>query len=165
MRIFRVYLTNTSYTFSLIVSVTIFGYFIGTIIFKYVFKTERDHQKILLNSLFLSGLIILSGVIIFINAPEWIILPLHESLKTPATRILLPPVILSLLTVLPQAILSGFIFSNAIKLYDDKNDTLSTGFSRIYFINTAGAFAGPFIAAFVLIPNIGAVRSLMLISL
>jgi len=164
MRIFRVYLTNTSYTFSLIVSVTIFGYFIGTIIFKHVFKTERDHKKILLNALFLSGLIILSGMVIFINAPEWIILPLHESLKTPATRILLPPVILSLLTVLPQAILSGFIFSNAIKLYDDKSEALSTGFSRIYFINTTGAFAGPFIAAFVLIPNIGSVRSLMLIS-
>jgi len=164
MRIFKVYLTNTSYTFSLIVSVTIFGYFIGTMIFRQVFKTERDHHKILLISLFFSGLIILSGVIIFINAPEWIILPLHESLKTPATRILLPPVILSLLTVLPQAILSGFIFSNAIKLYDDKSETLSTGFSRIYFINTLGAFTGPFTAAFVLIPGIGAVKSLMLIS-
>jgi spermidine synthase len=164
MRIFMIYLTNTSYTFSLIVSVTIGGYFIGSMIFKRLSEKEYDTEKILLFSMFLMAVAVGSAVIIFVNAPGWIILPLHEALKTPGTRILLPPFLLSLVTVLPQSILSGIVFTSAVKLYKSLEEKLSAGFGRIYFFNTAGAFAGPFAAAFFLIPNAGAVRTLLIIS-
>ena len=163
MRIFRIYLTNTSYTFSLIVSVVIFGYFIGSIIFKKFYPKETDAGKVLIMSLFIYGLFFVSGVIIFIKAPGLIIIPLHETLSDPALRIMLPPVILSLITVLPQSIISGFLFTSVIEAYKGKN--ISERFGSIYFYNTVGAFAGPFLAAFVLIPYAGVVRSLIILSL
>jgi len=165
MRIFRIYLTNTSYTFSLIVSVVIFGYFIGSMIFKKYYSKERDGSKVLLISLFSYGAVYIWGVMIFLNAPELLIIPLHETLTDPALRIMLPPVILSLLTVLPQSILSGFIFTSAVEVYKDSTKSISERFGSVYFFNTAGAFIGPFLAAFVLIPNAGVVRSLMIVSL
>lgn len=162
MRIFRIYLTNTSYTFSLIVSVVIFGYFVGSIIFKKFYPKETEAGKVLIMSLFIYGLFFVSGVIIFINAPGLIIIPLHETLSDPALRIMLPPVILSLITVLPQSIISGFLFTSVIEAYKGKN--ISERFGRVYFYNTAGAFIGPFLAAFVLIPYAGVVRSLIVLS-
>jgi len=164
LRIFKIYLTNTSYTFSLIVSVTIFGYFIGSLIFKKMSSKNFNPEKTLLTLVFMMGIVIASGVIIFAYAPGLLIIPLHESLTTPAARILLPPIILSLMTVLPQAILSGLIFTYSIRLYKASKEEISSGFGKIYFINTLGAFTGPFLAAFLLIPKIGAVRSLILIS-
>ncbi|NOR44483.1 MAG: hypothetical protein GQ534_02770, partial [Candidatus Delongbacteria bacterium] len=151
LRIFRIYLTNTSYTFALIVSVIIFGYFLGSLLFKKITTDESDILKNLLFGLFLAGFIIAFGVLIFVNAPQWIIIPLHNLLTTPVTRILLPPVILSLLTVLPQAIIAGFIFTSAARLYSDNSNMVSLSFSRVYFVNTIGGFIGPFVAAFFLI--------------
>lgn len=165
MRIFRIYLTNTSYTFSLIVSVTIAGYFIGSMIFKKFSEKNFNTEKILIISMFLMGLIIASGTVVFINAPKFIIIPLHEYLKISWERILLPPAVMSLFTVLPQSILSGLVFTSAVKLYKNQKEKISSGFGRIYFVNTAGAFLGPFTAAFFLIPQAGAVRTLLLISL
>ena len=165
MRIFRIYLTNTSYTFSLIVSVVIFGYFLGSIIFKKYYRKERKSGRVLIMSLFLYGAFFVSGVSIFISAPGIIIIPLHETLSDPALRIMLPPVILSLITVLPQSILSGFIFTSAAEAYKGGRKNISERFGSIYFYNTVGAFAGPFLAAFVLIPYAGVVRSLIILSL
>ncbi len=165
MRIFRIYLTNTSYTFSLIISVTIAGYFIGSMIFKRLSDIEFETEKILLFSMLLMALSVGSAIIIFVNAPEWIILPLHDALQTPLTRILIPPFLLSFVTVLPQSVLSGVVFTSAVKLYRNRPEKLSSGFGRIYFFNTAGAFIGPFAAAFFLIPYAGAVRTLLLISI
>ncbi len=165
MRIFRIYLTNTSYTFSLIVSVVIFGYFIGSIIFKRYFGKERDSGKVLTVSLFIYGSVFIWGVMIFINAPGLIIIPLHEALSDPAFRIMIPPVLLSLITVLPQSVLSGFIFTSSVEAYKNSARNISEGFGSVYFYNTAGAFIGPFIAAFVLIPYAGVVRALLIVSL
>ncbi|MDA3885805.1 MAG: fused MFS/spermidine synthase [Candidatus Delongbacteria bacterium] len=164
LRIFKIYLTNTSYTFALIVSVIIFGYFVGSLLFKKITTDESDVLKNLLFGLFLVGIIIAFGVLIFVNAPEWIIIPLHNTLTTPVSRILLPPITLSLITVLPQAILAGFVFTSACRLYSDSSDMVSISFSRVYFVNTIGGFIGPFIAAFLLIPYVGVVRSLLIIA-
>ncbi|MDA3838356.1 MAG: fused MFS/spermidine synthase [Candidatus Delongbacteria bacterium] len=164
LRIFKIYLTNTSYTFSLIVSVIIFGYFIGSLLFKKITTDESDILKNLLLGLFSAGIVVALGVLVFVNAPQWIIIPLHETLTTPASRILLPPVILSLLTVLPQAVIAGFIFTTAARLYSDNSKNVSISFSRVYFINTIGGFIGPFIAAFLLIPYVGVVRSLLIVA-
>ncbi|MFO7810116.1 MAG: fused MFS/spermidine synthase [Candidatus Delongbacteria bacterium] len=165
MRIFRIYLTNTTYTFSLIVSVTISGYFIGSMIFKKMSKKEFNTEKILLYSMFLMGLVIAVSILVFINAPKIIIIPLHAALKASWARILIPPAAMSLLTVLPQSIVSGLVFTSAVKLYKNQKDKISSGFGKIYFVNTAGAFLGPFAAAFFLIPYAGVVRTLFLISL
>lgn len=165
MRIFRIYLTNTSYTFSLIVSVTIAGYFIGSMIFKKMSENKLNTEKILIYSMFLMGFIVAFGTVVFINAPKLIIIPLHEALKISWARILIPPAVMSLFTVLPQSILSGIVFTSAVKLYKNQKEKISSGFGRIYFVNTAGAFLGPFTAVFFFIPMAGAVRTLLLISL
>ncbi|MCK4978907.1 MAG: fused MFS/spermidine synthase, partial [Candidatus Delongbacteria bacterium] len=164
LRIFKIYLTNTSYTFALIVSVIIFGYFLGSLLFKKITTDESDILKNLLFGLFSAGLVIAFGVLIFVNAPQWIIIPLHNVLTSPISRILLPPIILSLLTVLPQAVLAGFVFTSAARLYSDNSNMVSLSFSRVYFVNTIGGFIGPFLAAFFLIPFVGVVRSLSIIA-
>ncbi|MCK5761129.1 MAG: fused MFS/spermidine synthase, partial [Candidatus Delongbacteria bacterium] len=164
LRIFKIYLTNTSYTFALIVSVIIFGYFIGSLLFKKITNDGSDILKNLLLGLFSAGSFIALGVLIFVNAPQWVIIPLHNTLISPVLRILLPPVILSLLTVLPQAVIAGFVFTSACRLYSDNDKMVSLSFSRVYFVNTIGGFIGPFLAAFFLIPFVGVVRSLLIIA-
>ena len=165
MRIFRIYLTNTSYTFSLIISVTISGYFAGSMIYRKLSARDYNTEKILITSMFLMAAAVGAGIVVFVNAPEWIILPLHKTLSASWARILIPPAALSMLTVLPQSVLSGIIFTSAVKLYRNRSEKISSGFGRIYFVNTAGAFLGPFTAAFVLIPRAGAVRTLLAVSL
>jgi len=154
-RIFRVYLTNTSYTFSLIASVVILGFFAGSRYFSARGK-DNANSRTLLHLLLLTAIAIVIGFAILVKLPSLILFPLAGDQDAYFMRIILIPVISALLVILPVTFLSGYAFPLACSLYTADYHVVSSSIGRIMLYNTAGNVAGPLVAAFVLIPLVGA---------
>jgi spermidine synthase len=77
--------------------------------------------------------------------------------SNPFARVVLLPLAAALLIVVPPAVFSGYAFPLACRLYAAGTTTLSRDVGVVLLVNTAGSVAGPLLAAFVLIPGVGAV--------
>ncbi len=159
MRFFRVYLTNTSYTFALISSMTVLGLFAGSWLYSQREKTLKDHGLVLVRSLVLMAGLILAGLLVLLNIHSLLLFPLTDLLPGHFIRIIVVPVLSSFLVILPVSVVSGFIFPLACTLYNRDNLQVSKNVGHVLLANTAGSVAGPVIAAFILIPLAGAALS------
>jgi len=164
IRFFRIYLTNTSYTFALITSLVIFGLFAGSWIYKRRGDAIKKPVKTLTWALLLMVLLGLAGAFVLVKLPELVMFPLGRLNEIPAVRILLIPAIASLLVVLPPAIVSGFSFPLACRVYSPDSRKVSKNVGLILMYNTIGSVAGPFLSAFMLIPLLGVVKAILLLS-
>ncbi len=127
MRMYKIYLTNTSYTFALISSLVIVGFFVGSWIFKrYSFKI-KNHGLILFRSLILFGLFIGLGLIILVKMPQLIMFPFEGLLSSPFIKLIIMPMIAALLVVFPPAVVSGFAFPLACRMITKKINEVSHG--------------------------------------
>jgi len=162
IRFFKIYLTNTSYTFALITSLVIFGLFMGSWIYKRKGDTIKNQAKVLFKALMWMALLGLVGVIILVKLPELVMFPLGHLNEIPAVRILLIPAIASLLVVLPPSIVSGFSFPLACRVYSPESKGVSKNVGLILMYNTIGSVLGPFLAAFVFIPLLGVVKAILI---
>lgn len=159
-RIFRIYMTNTGYTFSLISSIVILGLFAGSQYF--AARGAKNHTpRIMLNLMFISSVVIIAGFFLLINLPQWIMFPLVGDQDAYLMRIIVIPIISSLLVILPLTFLSGYAFPLACALYASGHDEVSSSIGRVLFFNTLGTVAGPILTAFVLIPYLGAGLSIV----
>lgn len=160
LRMFRVYLTNTSYTFALISSLAILGLFVGSTLF-----ARRGEATVggLVRALLALGLTTLLGLVLLARLPQTLMFPFQSLLVDPMARILLLPLVAGLLVVVPPAIASGYAFPLCCGLYAGR-DTLAGDVGRVLLANTAGSVAGPLLAAFVLLPTLGAVLSTLLMA-
>jgi len=163
IRIFKIYLTNTSYTFALITSLVIFGLFLGSWIFKKRGDRIKRHVKILINALIIMGVFALVGVFILVHLPEWLMFPLGHLNEIPFIRLIVVPAIASVLIVLPPSIVSGFTFPLACRLYSEDTRNVSKNVGFVLMFNTLGAVLGPLLAAFLLIPSLGVVKSILVL--
>ncbi len=154
-RIFRIYMTNTGYTFSLISSVVILGLFAGSQYFASR-GAKNPAPRTMLNLMLISSVVIIAGFFLLINLPQWVMFPLVGDQDAYMMRIIVIPIISSLLVILPMTFLSGYAFPLACSLYASGSDEVSNSIGRVLFFNTLGTIAGPLLAAFVLIPLLGA---------
>ncbi len=159
LRIMRVYLTNTSYTFALIASFVILGAFIGSEIFARRDARIAGAPRALLFSL--AGLTLSAGIglLLLIRMPQTLMFPFESALADPLLRVLGIPSLASLLIVLPPAVLSGFIFPLACRMAVADRATAGRDVGQVLMANTAGAVLGPVITTFGLLPLLGAARS------
>ncbi len=164
IRFFRIYLTNTSYTFALITSLVIFGLFAGSWIYKRRGDKIQNPAKTLSRVLLWMVLLGLAGAFILVKLPELVMFPLGRLNEIPAVRILLIPAIASLVVVLPPSLLSGFGFPLACRVYSPDSRKVSQNVGIILMYNTIGSVLGPFLSAFVLIPLLGVVKAILLLS-
>jgi predicted membrane-bound spermidine synthase len=164
IRFFRIYLTNTSYTFALITSLVIFGLFAGSWLYKRRGDKIQNPAKTLIRVLLWMVLLGLSGAFILVKLPELVMFPLGRLNEIPAVRILLIPAIASLLVVLPPSLLSGFGFPLACRVYSPDSRKVSRNVGIILMYNTVGSVLGPFLSAFILIPLLGVVKAILLLS-
>lgn len=164
IRILKVYLTNTSYTFALISSLVIVGIFIGS--WYYKIRAHRHGEKAtqVFFVLFAMVLFILFGVFILLNMPELMLIPVHDLFNTYFTRLLIIPVLVSILVIIPVSALSGYAFPLAIDLYTASVRNIGVNVGRIMLVNALGAFIGPLFMAFVLVPLVGVAKSIVLLS-
>jgi len=161
MRMFRIYLTNTSYTFALIASLAILGLFLGSAVFRRRAGRLADPGRSLLRALLLLAATALLGLLLLARLPELLMFPFQEASGNVFVRILLLPMAASLLVVVPPAACSGYAFPLACSLAASGNRGTGRGgvgrdVGMVLAVNTAGCVLGPLAAAFVLIPALGA---------
>jgi spermidine synthase len=100
-------------------------------------------------------------LLLLTRLPETLMFPFQEASGHAFVRILLLPLVASLLIVVPPAACSGYAFPLACSLAAAGNRGAGRGgvgrdVGGVLAINTAGCVLGPVVAAFVLIPALGA---------
>lgn len=163
IRIFKTYLTNTSYSFALISSVVILGLFLGSVIFLRTYKPSFNGPRILFRTLILTAVVTLIGLLVLLRLPQMVIFPLASESAAYFSRIIILPLVASALIILPVTVLSGFAFPLICTLYNQSQAQIGQSVGKVMFWNTIGSVAGPIIVAFVLIPLAGQAWSLVLI--
>jgi spermidine synthase len=162
IRIFKIYLTNTSYTFALIASLVILGLFTGSWLFKKWNHKFNDLRILMFKIFILFGIVCAIGFVVLVKMPELIMFPFKSLLGNPFIKLLLMPMIASLLVVFPPTALSGFAFPLACKLYTSSSTNIGKNVGIVLSFNTIGTIFGPLVATFILIPLIGAALSVLL---
>jgi spermidine synthase len=163
MRMFRIYLTNTSYTFALIASTAILGLYLGSALFRRRAAGIKDPGRSLLRALLLLAGTALLGLLLLARLPETLMFPFQAASAHVFVRILLLPLVASLLVVAPPAACSGYAFPLACSLAAAGRGGVGRDVGTVQAINTAGCVLGPVIAAFVLIPALGAAVAIVAI--
>lgn len=155
IRIFKIYLTNTSYTFALISSLVILGLFLGSWIFKKYSFRIKNHKHVMLKALLIFGFFLGIGLLLLIKMPEFIMFPFRQLLSNPFIKLLLMPMIAALLIVFPPAVISGFAFPLACRMFSSNSKKISRNVGLVLTVNTMGSVIGPILATFLFIPFIG----------
>lgn len=164
IRIFKTYLTNTSYSFALISSVVILGLFAGSAIFLRTYKPALNGPRLLFRTLLFTAVATLLGLLVLLRLPEMVIFPLASESTAYFSRIIILPLVASALVIIPVTLLSGYAFPLICTLYNHKQDEIGQSVGKVMFWNTIGSVAGPIIAAFVLIPLAGQAWSIVIVA-
>ncbi len=165
MRIFKTYFTNTSYTFTLITSFVILGLSIGGWIYRKKGSNVKNNDKLMLRILLLLSGFTIIGLFLLYKFPELFMFPFAGIMENQLIRLILIPAVASALIVLPAAITSGYSFPLACNMYSQGAKNIGKNVGYTLMLNTAGAVAGPAVATFILIPLLGAGKSIFVIAL
>ncbi len=165
MRMFKIYLTNTSYTFALVSSMSILGLFLGSYIFRKNAHKISDYPKTMLRTVLLMVLASIVSLVLLIQLPQLFMLPFQDLMSNPLNRILLLPLVSSMLIVVPPALFSGFAFPLACRMYSAGAGNVSRDVGFVMMVNTVGSVLGPVVVAFVLMPIVGAALSVLAMSM
>jgi len=163
LRIFKIYLTNTSYTFALVASLAILGLFAGSTLFKQWGEKKQNYPRSLLRVILAMGVSTLLGLILLIFMPELLMLPFKVVMSDPIIRVFILPVVVSILIVFPPAVCSGYALPLACRMYTTGENNISRDVGFVLMINTIGSVAGPVVCAFLLMPILGVALSILLI--
>lgn len=164
-RIFRIYMTNTSYTFSLIASMVILGLFAGSWFFAKKGEKFRVNSYTMLKLLLLTAMFIFIGFLALLKLPEFIMFPLAGKQEAYFARIIVIPFVSALLVIIPVTFLSGYAFPLACTLFTKSYTEISKSVGKILLVNTAGSVAGPTLAAYLMIPVWGSGLSVIIFAL
>lgn len=156
LRAFRVYLTNTSYTFALVSSLAILGLFVGSALFHRRPPRGDDPRRALLRVVLLLAATTAAGLVLLVNLPSALMFPFTTAVSDPLARVLLLPLLAALLIVVPPAVCSGYAFPLACRLATTGTTTVSRDIGLVLLVNTTGSVVGPLLVAFGLIPLLGA---------
>lgn len=162
-RIFRIYMTNTSYTFSLIASVVILGLYAGSRYYAARSGKSPDIRQ-LFRLLLISAGVVFAGFLVLLKLPQLIMFPLAGDENAYFMRIILLPALSSLIVILPLTFLSGYAFPLTCSLYTGDHKEISSGIGKVMLFNTLGSITGPVVTAFFLIPVAGAALSVLFFS-
>ena len=165
MRMLRIHLTNTSYTFALVSSLVILGLFVGSLLFKRKGRDSDDHDRSLSQIILLMGASTGLGLLLLVYLPQVLMFPFESVLIHPLMRVLVLPMVASLLIVFPPAIFSGYAFPLACRMYAAGRESISRDVGIVLMVNTIGAVIGPVVATFILMPLLGVARAVLLVVL
>ena len=163
IRIFRIYFTNTSYTFTLITSLIILGISLGSWFYKKKGKSIKNNETTMLKAIIIFAFIVLTGFFILHNLPEMLMFPFSDLMANTFVRIIILPATASFLIVFMPAVVSGFAFPLACKMYSGGAENISQNIGKILTFNSIGSATGPVIATFLLIPFLGVGKAILLI--
>jgi spermidine synthase len=161
IRILRTYFTNTSYTFALVSSIAILGLFIGSLMFHKRGHRITNHRNSMFRAIVFIGVAAAAGLVLLIFLPQLLMFPFQSALSNPMVRVLVLPFVTSMLVILPPTLISGYAFPLACRMYAAGASNISHDIGIVLTANTAGCVIGPVVAAFVLLPHLGAALSVL----
>ncbi|MCL2246357.1 MAG: fused MFS/spermidine synthase [Lentimicrobiaceae bacterium] len=164
IRIFKIYLINAIYSFTLITSLIILGLFIGSWVFKTMSKKKIFTTQTLIKTVLVTGFLIPFILLIIINLPQWIMIPLSTVFKGEMFRVIGIPILATIITVLPLAFVSGFAFPLINALYANQLNKASEQIGKVMMFNTIGSVLGPLATTFILLHFFGISRSVLILS-
>ncbi len=162
LRIFKVYMTNTSYTFTLIASMVILGLFAGSWLYSKKNYLIKDQNLLLLKLIFYIGFFLLLGFFILLKLPTLLFFPLGSFHETYIIRIIVIPFIASLFIIIPVTLISGYIFPLTCTIYSSDYKNISQSIGSLFLSNTVGSVLGPLFAAYIFIPYLGSALSVLI---
>jgi len=87
LRMFRIYLTNTSYTFALVSSLVILGVFLGSALYARRGPSLADPRGALVRTMALLAALALAGLWLMLRLPQTLMFPFEEYLQDPLLRV------------------------------------------------------------------------------
>lgn len=163
-RAVRIYLPNSTYTFTTVAAVYLAGLLTGNL----AFRAAAGRLRRLAGWLFF-GLVALSASIaiavpLLARVPSLFLFPWAGLLSQPAARIFLPPLLVTAgLAFIPTAML-GFCLPLACRIYADRAGRVGGDIGLWRGVNTLGSALGPAAAGLVLLPLAGVSRSVWLMA-
>lgn len=153
LKFFRVYFTNTAYSFSLVTSMVILGIFVGSSFFEKYSSAKNNiiSTKLLSNTVLVFLIIVVLSIIFVYNIPEWLLFPLERHVETNWVRVFLIPFLSSLVVIVPVSAVSGFAFPLITSLYHSENKNVNNSVGAVLFANYLGSALAPIVAIFVLL--------------
>ncbi|MDR2971381.1 MAG: fused MFS/spermidine synthase, partial [Bacteroidales bacterium] len=164
IRVFKIYLINAIYSFTLITSLIILGLFIGSWTFKKMSSKKILSVNLLIKIVIITGFLIPAILLILLHLPQWIMFPVGAVFDGNLYRVLGIPILSTLITVLPLAFLSGFSFPFVNSIFATNLSKSSGQIGKVMMFNTIGAVLGPLVTTFVLIYFFGISHSLLILS-
>jgi len=163
MRALSIFLTNSTYTFTIILIVFLSGIFIGSIIFVKL-KEKSNLINIFATVQILTGLYIVTGCL-FLNRLPKLLFGIQGILEIPFFRMFLPALILSVVVVFIPTIFMGISFPLICSLYGQEIKDIGNKLGNIYFSNTLGSALGSLSAGIFFINYFGVITGLIAVGL
>lgn len=164
IRVFMLFLGNTSYAFSIILSSFLVSIALGGALYSRLAHPELDEKKLFVR------LTLLMGLAILVTAPFYdqlahVFLWIHQIANGHwwLLSFLSGAVIFAVICI--PIIISGALLPAAIAILDPGRTRTGEGVGLIVLHNTSGAVLGCLAAGFILIPAIGSQNSFQLLSL
>lgn len=153
-RFFSLVLGSTTYSFSAVLALVLFGLAAGSGLASAVGRSGLNSLLFLAFSQLLSGLYVYASLSYFNEMPWWLI-ELGRALSGPAGQQSLAGAVgartlIAGAVVVPPAVFSGAVFPLCVRVAALCRGAIPVG--QIYALNTAGAIVGSWLAGFVLIP-------------
>jgi spermidine synthase len=162
-RVFLLFLGNTSYAFSLMLSSYLIGIALGGALYARLVHPDFDEKKLFVRLVVLMGLSILFTVPFYDRLPhlfQWA----HEASGERWWHLSLLSAILVFAVMSVPTIISGALLPAAIAILDPGKVRTGEGVGLVVFHNTAGAVLGSLVAGFLLIPTLGLLGSFRLLA-
>lgn len=158
------YLTNSTYSITAILAVFLAGLGLGGWLFGRFAARIKSPVLLLARIEIVIGLSALfTGA--FFSRLSGILFTLAGWMGNPWVRVFLPGLILGLIVMALPAVFMGVNFPLLVRIYNHDPTRVGTGIGRLFFLNTLGSMAGPVITTFLLIPGLGVVKGIALVSL
>lgn len=150
---------SSVYSFSLLLAVFLAGLGIGALLAGPLLRAVRRPLAALAVALGLTGAAALAGTALLHRVPEALRALLATHHRDPQA-ILTGQLGIAALVLLPAALLLGAIFPLAARVAHREGESGGAAIGRAYAINTAGTVLGAAAAGLLLLPSLGALRSL-----
>lgn len=163
-RIFKTYMTNSAYTFSLIASMVIVGLAAGSGWFATRKALPEKPEKMVGSLLGVMTLLVLGGFVLLINLPQVVMFPFESLGDNHAVRLLLIPFLSAMVVAFPVTFVSGYLFPLLCTLHAGKRDKAARSTGVLMLANSAGSVLGPVVATFLLVNALGAAKSVVAVA-
>jgi spermidine synthase len=157
-RVFLLFLGNTSYAFSMILSAFLVSLALGGILYSYLSRRGIDDRAIFTLLSFLMGLFILATVPFYDNLAHFFQFA-HQASGERWWHLTLLSFILVFCVVSLPTVFSGCLLPAAVAILDPGKVRTGEGVGLIVLHNTVGAVLGSLAAGFLLIPWLGTLAS------